>query len=67
MVAQLADTITIAEAARRVGLSPTTMRYWIRRGHLETVMTPLGKVVVTESVEEFQRTRAEEAKGIPVR
>lgn len=59
MVAQLANTITIAEAARRLSLSPTTMRYWIRRGQVETISTPLGKLVVTESLEEFRRNRSE--------
>lgn len=56
---QFAGTITIAEAARLSGVHPNSLRYWINRGDVETVPTPLGKLVVRESLNEYLRTREE--------
>lgn len=62
MIAQLADTITIAESARAAQLAPQTLRYHIRRGQIETVMTPLGRLVIRQSLENFLRNRAQQAE-----
>jgi len=61
MVAELADTMTISEAARYSAMTPNGLRYWIERGEVETIRTPLGRVVVRESFESFLRNRAQEA------
>ncbi|HUG17031.1 MAG TPA: MerR family DNA-binding transcriptional regulator [Thermomicrobiales bacterium] len=37
--------ISTSEAARRAGVSPSTIRRWIRLGHLEATRTPAGYVV----------------------
>lgn len=49
--------VTIAESARRLGITPNGLRYWIRRGHIETVATPLGRVVLAESLRAFIASR----------
>ncbi len=67
MLAELAQTTTIAEGARMAGLAPQTLRYHIRRGQIETVMTPLGRLILRNSLEKFLRSRADEAKEIPDR
>jgi len=61
MLAELNSTITIAEAARQAGFSANAMRYWIRRGQVDAINTPLGRLIVRESLEEFLRDRAERA------
>ena len=63
MIAEMTQTISIAEAARRAGMHPNTLRYWIQRRCLETVGTPLGRVVVRESLDEFLRDR-EQKRGV---
>jgi len=67
MLAELAQTTTIAEGARMAGLTPQTMRYHIRRGQIETVMTPLGRLVMRKSLAKFLERRAAEAKETLVR
>ncbi len=54
---QFADTVTIADGARQARLSPHTLRYHIKRGQIETMMTPLGRLVIRESLETFLRSR----------
>jgi len=61
MLAELSHTITIAEGARQAGFSANAMRYWIARGHVQVVATPLGRVIVRESLEEFLRSRSARA------
>ncbi len=58
----LSNTITISEAARRAGFSANALRYWIDRGHVEVVATPLGRVVVQKSLEAFLQHRADVAR-----
>ena len=70
MIAELTNTdaATIAEAARRGGVHVNTVRKWIDRGHLQVVATPLGRVIVRESLEDFLRDRAQvEDKAIASR
>lgn len=62
MLAELSGTTTIAESARRAHLSPQTLRYHIKRGQIETVMTPLGRLVIRKSLEEFLQNRAGAAR-----
>jgi transposase-like protein len=60
MLAELTQsTTTIAEGARQAGVSPNAVRKWIRAGHIEAVPTPLGKLVVRESLNEYLRDRAQ--------
>jgi len=40
-----ADTVTTEEAARRVGVSPRTIRRWIQRGVLPATATPDGYLI----------------------
>ena len=58
MLTNLGATVTIAEAARRMRITPNGLRYWIERGRIETVPTPLGRLVVEESLSAFLRERA---------
>ncbi len=60
MTAKMAHCLTIAEAARRAEMHPNNLRYWMRRGAVETVQTPLGRVVVRDSLEEFVKLRADQ-------
>ncbi len=61
MSATYQDTISIAQAARQADdVHPNTVRDWIRRGYVDSVLTPLGKVVVRESLEEFLRARSQD-------
>ncbi len=46
--------VTVDQAAREVGISPTTIRDWYRAGTVATVAHPSGRVVDLEEV----RTRA---------
>ena len=61
MLAELARTVTIAQASRRAGTHVNTIRRWIETGRIHAVETPLGKVVDSESLEEFLRSRAARA------
>ena len=65
MVTQMMETITISEAARLGCMTPNGLRYWIERGAIETVRTPLGRVVVRESFEGFLRNRTQREIEIP--
>ena len=65
MLAELTHTVTIAEAGRRAGVHVNSIRNWIERGHVEVVATPLGRVVVRESLEEFLRNRTQREIEIP--
>lgn len=60
MVAQFNQTTTIAKAARQAAMHPNALRYWIRKGLIETVQTPYGRAVIQESLEEFLQRRAGE-------
>lgn len=64
MIAELThtDAATIAEAARRGGVHVNTVRKWIDRGHLQVVATPLGRVIIRESLEQLLRDRAQEVE-----
>ena len=57
------ETITIAEAGRRAGVVPNTVRQWIAAGKVKSVPTPLGRLVVTGSLEEYVRIRQREGEG----
>ncbi len=57
MIETDAATTTIDEAVRRLDMSPNGLRYWIRRGRIRTVVTPLGRVVLEESLREFTALR----------
>lgn len=57
MLAELADTVTVADASRRAGAHVNTIRNWIAAGRIQAIETPYGKVVDTRSLEEFLRTR----------
>jgi len=65
MVVETLPTLTIAEAARQAAMHPNSLRYWIERGHVEAVTTPLGRVIVRESLEEFLRNRTQREIEIP--
>ncbi len=49
--------ITIARAAREAGMTTNGMRYHLERGRVETQQTPLGRVVVRKSLEQFLEGR----------
>ncbi len=61
MIAEMtqADVVTIAAAARATGAHTNTIRSWIARGDLQAVQTPLGRVVLKESLDAFLAIRAE--------
>lgn len=67
MAVELTDTITIAEAARRCGVHPNSVRDWAAQGRIETISTPLGKLVISTSLEAFRQRRADKAKETPSR
>jgi hypothetical protein len=46
--------VTVEQAAREVGISPTTIRDWYRSGTVATIAHPSGRVVDLDQV----RTRA---------
>ena len=56
-------TVTIAEGARRAGMTANGLRYWISRGAVSTVPTPLGRVVVKDSLDRFLESRKEKRHG----
>lgn len=55
----LQRTITIAEAARKVGITPNGLRHWIAKGEIDTITTPLGRIVVEVALDEFLQRRRE--------
>jgi len=57
MVVEMRDTITIAEAARKTGLTSNGLRHWIFKGEIEIVQTPLGRLVVAKSFDAFLEKR----------
>jgi len=57
MAVEMKDTITIAEAARKTGITSNGLRHWIFKGDIETIETPLGKLVVAKSFDEFLEER----------
>lgn len=68
MVLELGHTTTIVDAAKQLQIHPNSVRYFLDRGRLDAVVTPLGRVVVQESIdrlrverEERQRQRQREA------
>ena len=61
MIAELTSMMSIADAARRADMTPNGLRWHIERGQIETIRTPLGRVIVRDSFEAFLRSRAERA------
>jgi len=51
------EYVSISEASRRAHISPNGIRYWIRRGQIETLKTPLGRVVAVDSLDLFLKGR----------
>jgi len=62
MLTQMADTVTIAESGRRAGMHPNNIRYWVLKGRLEAIPTPLGKVITRASLERFLEDRERRQK-----
>jgi len=65
MIAEFTRTMSIADAARRADMTPNGLRWHIDRGQVETIRTPLGRVIVRESFEAFLSRRAERAIARP--
>ncbi len=65
MIGELTSTISISDAARRAGMTPNGLRYWLEREQVETIKTPLGRVIVQESLEAFLRNRTQREIEIP--
>lgn len=58
---QLGRSVSIEQAARRLGVSRRTVYYWIRDVRLRTVRTLGGSLrVVTDSLEEISKEMSEE-------
>jgi hypothetical protein len=57
MTTDLTHTISIASAARHAAIHPNAVRDWLRRGLVEGVRTPLGTVVVANSLEAYLQRR----------
>ena len=59
MVADVARTYTASEAARELGVSPSTIRNWLRDGLLSRDTTILGRgvYVTAESVHALKAAR----------
>jgi len=51
------EHIAISEAARRAGVSPSGIRFWIRKGHVDAYRTPLGRLVNADSLELYLEER----------
>jgi excisionase family DNA binding protein len=54
----VADTLTVGQAARELGLSETRVRELIAQGKLEAEITPLGRLISGASVESLKEARA---------
>jgi predicted site-specific integrase-resolvase len=59
VIIELSDTLRIVDAAKEAGYTPNGLRYWIGNGTIATVRTPLGRLVIRESLQEFLESRAE--------
>ncbi len=59
VIIELSDTLRIVDAAKEAGYTPNGLRYWIGNGTIATVRTPLGRLVLRESLQEFLESRAE--------
>ena len=52
------EWLTPAQAARHLGVTPAMVRYWAKHGRVDCQMTPLGRLIGTDSVERLVRARA---------
>lgn len=52
-----AEMLSVQEVARRLDVSPRTVKRWIRRGHLRGYKLPLFWKVASFDLERFLRTR----------
>ena len=59
---ELRDYLSPAQAARAIGVSGDCVRKWMRKGRLDFVATPIGRVVPLCEVERVKLERAERAK-----
>lgn len=58
-VIDLSEWVSTGEAARRIGKSRERIIQMVTRGQLSYVMTPLGRLVKLNEVEEIVKRRAE--------
>jgi excisionase family DNA binding protein len=53
----LDDAVSTGPAARFLGVSDSYVRRLVRDGQLDSVATPLGRLIPKESLEDFARRR----------
>ncbi len=58
MIDTLEGYLAPSEAARRIGVAPVTLRWWVQQGKLPALRTPNGIVIRIADVEDTIRRRA---------
>ena len=57
--------LSTTDAARVLGVHPNTVRWYMARGRLVYVWTPLGRLIPAEEVERMRVLRAAKAEEVP--
>ena len=55
MAERVKDVMTVTEAARRLGVSPNTLRAWVENGKIDAIVLPRGHRRFQVSVVEEKR------------
>ncbi|HEV2126149.1 MAG TPA: helix-turn-helix domain-containing protein [Chloroflexota bacterium] len=59
MTAEIEKMLSPSQAARRIGVSDSTVAIWLRTGKLPAIRTAIGNLIRPEDVDVLARQRAE--------